>query len=88
MLCYWFDIGWYLIDHGPMTRMKPAQGAGSTVSDESLFFDLTALRSAVPVITAKEFFAREHRSVSDHQVKTQNTITCRFLDVLIYGYDV
>lgn len=55
--------GWYLIDFGPFSRMKPDPKAASTVSDEALFFDMIALRSAVPVITTQEFLRRERESM-------------------------
>ena len=48
--------GWYLIDTGPLTRMKKRRGSKSTVSDEGTFFDLDALRAAVPTITAHHFY--------------------------------
>ena len=51
--------GWYLIDNGPLTRMKKRSGSKSTVSDEGTFFDLDALRAAVPTITAKHFYEVE-----------------------------
>lgn len=56
--------GWYLIDQGPMSRMKPAPGAKSTVSHEPDFFDLTGLSSAVPVISTLEFVRREHEKLN------------------------
>ena len=35
---------WYLIDNGPLSRMKIGEGEPSTVSDENIFFDIEALR--------------------------------------------
>jgi hypothetical protein len=53
--------GWYLIDNGPTKgAMKKREGSRSTVSDEGTFFDLDALRAAVPTITAKRFYEIEH----------------------------
>lgn len=49
--------GWYLIDWGPFARDVPADVSG--VTDYSEFFNMTALRSAVPVISTHEFIARE-----------------------------
>ena len=52
---------WYLIDFGPLTRMKPTPGApweGPTTSF-SQFFNLSALRAQVPVISASQFLLRE-----------------------------
>ena len=55
---------WYLIDSGPMTRdMKPTDSK-STVSDEGTFFDLDALRAAVPTITAKRFYELEAKRMN------------------------
>lgn len=51
--------GWYLIDQGPLSRMKPPEGAKSTVSIEDNFFDMVALKSAVPTITTLAFIKRE-----------------------------
>ena len=54
--------GWYLIDNGPTKgAMKKRKGSRSTVSDEGTFFDLDALRAAVPTITAKRFYEIEHK---------------------------
>jgi hypothetical protein len=55
--------GWYLIDFGPFARMKPEAGQASTISDENDFFDMEAIKQAVPVISTKEFLRREGASM-------------------------
>jgi hypothetical protein len=55
--------GWYLINFGPFARMKPEAGQASTISDENDFFDMEAIKQAVPVITTKEFLRREGASM-------------------------
>ena len=52
---------WYLIDNGPLSRMKIGEGEPSTVSDENIFFDIEALRLAVPVITSRESPGRTNK---------------------------
>lgn len=45
---------WYLIDFGPLTRMRPDQKM-RTVSTYEEFFNIEHLKAAVPVITTEEF---------------------------------
>lgn len=49
---------WYLIDNGPMARMK-STSRGKSVTEYNDFFDIESLRSKVPVISAQEFVRRE-----------------------------
>eukprot|EP00510_Aplanochytrium_minuta_P003748 CAMPEP_0184007012 /NCGR_PEP_ID=MMETSP0954-20121128/1063_1 /TAXON_ID=627963 /ORGANISM="Aplanochytrium sp, Strain PBS07" /LENGTH=500 /DNA_ID=CAMNT_0026285727 /DNA_START=168 /DNA_END=1670 /DNA_ORIENTATION=- len=50
--------GWYLIDFGPFTRMRPDQ-TSERITRYGEFFDMEHLRAAVPVITTEEFLKRE-----------------------------
>mmetsp|Transcript_4557 Transcript_4557/g.8169 ORF Transcript_4557/g.8169 Transcript_4557/m.8169 type:complete len:517 (-) Transcript_4557:143-1693(-) len=52
--------GWYLIDNGPRTRMRPQPGdTKSTVSEEGTFFDMTDMATKVNMVSMKRFVEDE-----------------------------